>query len=63
MDSGRVLEYLYHADRLFWKEFVLFGLSEYSVVSKKILSSGTRFADLVGSMFDLDSIDFGEEEG
>ncbi len=50
------------ADRLFWKEFLLFGLSEYSVISKKILEKETRFADLLGSMIDLENLDFEEEE-
>lgn len=50
------------ADHLFWKEFVLFGLSEFSVVSKKFLATGSRFADLVSSMFDMDNLDFEEDE-
>jgi magnesium chelatase subunit I len=41
----------------FWKEFILFGLSECSVISKKILGNGTGFSDLLGSMIDLDSFD------
>ncbi len=49
-------------ERLFWKEFLLFGLSEYSVISKKILEKETRFADLLGSMIDLDNMEFDEDE-
>ena len=38
-------------------EFVLYGLSAYSLISKKILSEKIEFRDLMGSMFS------GEEEG
>jgi magnesium chelatase subunit I len=38
-------------------EFVLYGLSAYSMISKKILSEKIEFRDLMGSMFS------GEEEG
>ncbi len=50
------------SDRLFWKEFILFGLSEYSVISKKILEKETRFADMLGSLIDLENLDFEQEE-
>ncbi len=49
-------------ERLFWKEFILFGLSEYSLISKKILENETRFSDLLSSMIDLDDMDFEEDE-
>ena len=32
-------------------EFVLYGLSAYSLISKKILSEKIEFRDLMGSMF------------
>jgi magnesium chelatase subunit I len=38
-------------------EFVLYGLSAYSLISKKILSEKIEFRDLMGSMFS------GEDEG
>lgn len=46
--------------RHYWKEFILFGLAEYSVISKTVLETETRFADLLGSMIDLDRL--GEED-
>jgi len=49
-------------ERLFWKEFILFGLAEYSIISKKILETETRFSDLLSSMLDLDDMDFEEED-
>ena len=48
-------------ERLFWKEFILFGLAEYSIISKKILENETRFSDLLSSMIDLDDMDFEDE--
>jgi magnesium chelatase subunit I len=50
------------SDRLFWKEFILFGLSEFSLISKKVLETETRFSDLLSSMIDLDDMDFEEED-
>jgi magnesium chelatase subunit I len=49
-------------ERLFWKEFILFGLSEYSLISKKVLENETRFSDLLSSMIDLDNMDFEDDE-
>jgi magnesium chelatase subunit I len=49
-------------ERWFWKEFVLFGLSEFSVIGKKFTGLEARFVDLLGSMMDLDSLGFEEEE-
>lgn len=46
----------------FWKEFILFGLAECSQISKQNLGIETRFGDLLGSMIDLENLDFGEEE-
>lgn len=42
--------------KAFLMEFVLYGLSAYSLISKKILSAKVEFKDLMGSMFQ-----FGEE--
>jgi magnesium chelatase subunit I len=48
-------------ERLFWKEFILFGLAEFSIISKKVLESETRFSDLLSSMINLDEMDFDDE--
>lgn len=37
--------------KVFLMEFVLYGLSSYSLISKKILASKIEFKDLMGSMF------------
>ena len=42
-------------------EFVLHGLSSYSLISKKIFESNIEFKDLIGSMMDLGETGFGEE--
>jgi magnesium chelatase subunit I len=49
-------------ERFFWKEFVLFGLAEFSVISKKEIGTETRFGDLLGSMLDLDNLEMEEED-
>ncbi|MEH0157928.1 magnesium chelatase [Limibacter armeniacum] len=41
------------AEQLFMMEFVLHGLAEYSMLSKKMLVSGVHFKDLFSSMFSL----------
>ena len=46
----------------FMMEFVLHGLAEYSMLSKKGLTSGTRFSDLLSSMFSMPGLDNLEEE-
>ena len=48
-------------ERLFWKEFILFGLAEFSVLSKKVLASGTQFSDLVSSIFGFEDFDLEED--
>lgn len=51
------------ADKLFLMEFVLHGLSEYSKLSKSGLDTGTRFKDLLSSMFSMpDMGDLSEDE-
>jgi magnesium chelatase subunit I len=41
-------------------EFALFGLSEYSVLSKHTLERGMQFKDLLSSMFSMPGL--GDEE-
>lgn len=43
-------------------EFVLHGLASYSLISKKIFESNIEFKDLIGSMMNLGSKDYSEEE-
>lgn len=40
------------SEKFLWMEFVLFGLSEYSKLSRNRLNTGSQFKDLVGSMFE-----------
>lgn len=50
-------------ERLFFMEFVLHGLSEFSQLSKKPLDNGLRFNDLLSSMFEMpDGMDDEDEE-
>ncbi|EMR02344.1 Mg-chelatase subunit ChlI [Cesiribacter andamanensis AMV16] len=46
----------------FMMEFVLHGLAEYSMLSKKGLATGTHFSDLLSSMFSMPGLDSLEEE-
>ena len=43
-------------------EFVLHGLSTYSLISKKVLEGKIEFKDLMGSMINLSSQSFSDEE-
>ena len=43
-------------------EFVLHGLSAFSMISKKVLESKIEFKDLMGSMLNLSSTAFSDEE-
>ena len=43
-------------------EFVLHGLSSYSVISKKSLDGKIEFKDLMGSMMNLGSLNLGAED-
>jgi magnesium chelatase subunit I len=43
-------------------EFVLHGLSGYSLISKKVLDGKIEFKDLMGSMLNLGSQHFSEED-
>lgn len=42
------------ADKYLWMEFVLHGLSEYSLISKKSIQSGVQFSDMISGMMNLD---------
>lgn len=43
-------------------EFVLHGLSAYSLISKKVLDGKIGFSDLIGSMINLDGINFNQDD-
>jgi magnesium chelatase subunit I len=43
-------------------EFVLHGLSAYSMISKKVVEGKIEFKDLIGSMMNLSPENYGEEE-
>jgi len=43
-------------------EFVLHGLSSYSLISKKVLDGKIEFKDLMGSMLNMGSQHFSEED-
>lgn len=45
------------SEHLFLMEFVLHGLAEYSKLSKTPLDTGTRFKDLLSSMFSMPDLD------
>ncbi|MFD1819107.1 magnesium chelatase subunit I [Pseudarcicella hirudinis] len=49
-------------EKLFMMEFVLHGLSEFSMISKKTLEKGLQFKDLTDSLFDLDNFKFDDED-
>lgn len=44
-------------EQLFLMEFVLHGLAEYSKLSKSPIDTGTRFKDLLSSMFSMPDLD------
>jgi magnesium chelatase subunit I len=43
-------------------EFVLHGLSAYSLISKKIIEGKIEFKDLIGSMMNMGSMNFSDDE-
>jgi len=53
-----------NAEQLFYMEFALHGLAEYSQLSKKKLVSGLQFKDLLSSMFSMPGMDMddGDDE-
>lgn len=58
----RVYPSLEGNDKLFMMEFVLHGLAEFSLISKKTLERGLQFKDLTDSLFNLDDFKFDEDE-
>ncbi len=62
---GFVKKYFPHAsekENALLMEFVLHGLATYSIISKKVVNGTIGFKDLMGSMMNLSSEDFNEEE-
>ncbi|MGB0523296.1 MAG: magnesium chelatase [Flammeovirgaceae bacterium] len=49
------------AEQLFFMEFVLHGLAEYSMLSRKYLVAGLQFKDLLGGIFNMPS-DFDDDD-
>lgn len=49
-------------ERFFFMEFTLHGLAEYSMLSKKKLTAGTQFGDLLSSMFSMPGLSGFEED-
>lgn len=43
-------------------EFVLHGLASYSLISKKLVERGIEFKDLMGSMLNIQTSAFDDEE-
>ncbi len=61
---GFVKKYFPHAnekENALLMEFVLHGLSSYSLISKKVVDGKIEFKDLMGSMMNLGSINLDEE--
>jgi magnesium chelatase subunit I len=62
---GLVKKYFPHAgtkENALLMEFVLHGLSTFSVISKKVVEGKIEFKDLMGSMLNLSSPSFSDEE-
>ena len=55
--QGKYHSKLDNEEKLFMMEFALHGLSEYSMLSKKALVQGTKFKDLLSSMFSIPDSD------
>jgi magnesium chelatase subunit I len=47
-------------EQLLWMEFVLHGLAEFSLISKRVQQTNSTFSDILGSMMSMDMS--GEEE-
>ena len=43
-------------------EFVLHGLASNSVISKKTIDGSVSFTDLMGSMIDMNNMNFGDDD-
>jgi magnesium chelatase subunit I len=62
---GLVKKYFPHAsnkENALLMEFVLHGLSTFSLISKKVLEGKIEFKDLMGSMLNLSPQSFSDEE-
>jgi magnesium chelatase subunit I len=62
---GLVKKYFPHSstkENALLMEFVLHGLSTFSLISKKVVEGKIEFKDLMGSMLNLGSADFSDEE-
>jgi magnesium chelatase subunit I len=62
---GLVKKYFPHSttkENALLMEFVLHGLSTFSLISKKVVEGKIEFKDLMGSMLNLGSSDFSDEE-
>jgi magnesium chelatase subunit I len=51
------------ASQLFFMEFALHGLAEYSLISKHYLAKGLQFKDLISGMFQAPATEDDDEEG
>lgn len=58
----RVYPQLVGNEKLFMMEFILHGLAEYSLISKKTLQQGLQFKDLTDSLFDIDKFKFDDDD-
>ena len=43
-------------------EFVLHGLSAYSLISKKVIEGKIEFKDLIGSMMNLGQMNYNDDD-
>lgn len=62
---GLIKKYFPHAnekENALLMEFVLHGLAAYSLISKKMIEGKIEFKDLMGSMMNLGSMNFSEED-
>lgn len=48
-------------NKLLLMEFLLFGLSEYSLLSKEVIESGLKFKDMLSSMFNINQSEDDED--
>ncbi len=55
-------ENLEQEEKYFLMEFALHGLAEFSLIGKQALDTGLQFKDILDSMFDPNSMNFGEDE-
>lgn len=58
----RYLKNIPAKDKLFFMEFALHGLAEYSMISKSHISTGLNFKDLLSSMFTAPTSDDSDDE-